>query len=253
MANDGQYRVTALRLGRLNVCAADLLSGAHPDERMDVPVWAALIEGRGHKVLVDTGVRDPAWVLRTLGNPCSQHADEALPGALAHLGVDVGEIDILINTHLHFDHCGYNGALAGAQMYVSRVEWDDAHVPPASQRSLYDKQDWLPESLAAANYTLIDTDPYVVLDGITVIQTPGHSSGHQSVLVEIAEGVVCIAGDAVSKVDSFQTGEPPGITVSREDAVRSIAKIAMGADRVLMGHDLELARYACTGFPAIPK
>ena len=76
------------------------------------------------------------------------------------------------------------------------------------QAVLYEERDWLRDPLQERQYTLIDDDPYVVADGITVIQTPGHSIGHQSVLVETAEGVVCIAGDAVSTIegDGFTLG-----------------------------------------------
>ena len=76
------YRVTTLSMGALNVDSSNLYRGARAGVRVDVPVWAALIQGHGRTIIVDTGIRDPQWVQETLQNPCSQESSETLQGAL---------------------------------------------------------------------------------------------------------------------------------------------------------------------------
>ena len=73
---------------------------------LDVPVWAAAIEGAGRKILVDTGIRDAAKWSRI--EPHTVTPDETVDAALAELGWRSQDVDIVINTHLHYDHAENN-------------------------------------------------------------------------------------------------------------------------------------------------
>lgn len=246
-----EYHVTALKMGTLTADRSALVMLTDPGVEVEIPVWAAAIQGNGTRILVDTGIRDPAWV-RQLGQTCEQEADETVQGALAEIGWTPADVDIVINTHLHYDHVGFNALFGHARFYVSAVEWAAAQDPVPTQRALYAPQEHLLEPLSIFHYRIVSTDFYDVLDGIKLIQTPGHSVGHQSVLVQTSEGVLCVVGDAVNTEDNFTTGMPGGIHVSVADALASTEKIRRYADRTLMAHDARIGKYQTTAFPAIP-
>jgi len=240
--------VHAIRLGTLTVDRAGLLYGERPGCSMDIPVWGALLQGAGHRMLVDTGLADPIrW---SAYNPCRQEADETLPAALAELGWKLRDIDVVINSHLHYDHCENNPVLAQAQFFVSGIEWAYARAPVPSQGWSYGAA-WTGPEVTESQYTLIGQDNYEVLPGVRVIQTPGHTPGHQSVLVDTAQGVLCVAGDAACLMENLTRPTPPTVNTSVERSLASIRKIRASADRILMGHDPDVAKYQCADFPEL--
>jgi N-acyl homoserine lactone hydrolase len=242
------YRVHALRLGTITVDMAGLLHGRRPGTLIDIPVWSAGIEGGSRRILVDTGFADPR---RWSGyNPCRQRPRETLPAALAELGWTVRDIDIVINTHLHYDHCENNPALERAEFFVSRVEWEFAQAPVPSQNWSYQAA-WTGGAVTYRNYHLLAGD-YQVAPGLRIIQTPGHTPGHQSVLVDTAEGVLCVAGDAACLMENLTIPLAPAVNTSVELSVRSIRKIQSSADRILMNHDPGIRAFQSEGFTAMP-
>ena len=157
-----------------------------------------------------------------------------LPDALADAGVDPGEITAIANCHLHVDHAGQNGLFAGVPNYVQPAEWTAAHETPD-----YTILDWI--DFAGARYVQRAGD-HEVAPGIRIVATPGHSPGHQSLVVDTPEGPVVLAGQAV-----YSHGEWSGIAGAREGATtaadrrayaRSIDRLrALNPRRVLFGHD----------------
>jgi len=246
------YRVTALKMGTLGADRSALLMLTDPGTAVEIPVWAAAIEGAGQRIIVDTGIRDPEWVVSTLG-PCRQERDETMAGALAEIGWRPGDVDIVINTHLHYDHVGFNNLFPHARFLIGRAEWEAAQNPVPTQRALYAPREWLLEPLCSFHYEIVGTDYTDVAPGIRLIDTPGHSVGHQSVLVNTDEGVLGVVGDAVNIEENFTTSTPGGIHVSVTDALASTEKVRRSADAVLMAHDGRVQKYQSSGFPRVPK
>ena len=138
------------------------------------PVHGFVVTHPGGAVLVDTGVggRRTCWTTGAWSTARS-------PDALAELDMSPADIGLVINTHLHFDHCGQNAVFKHAPFYVQRAELDpDA----AGGGELYD---WF--GFMDARFELLDGDAEV-LPGLEVITTPGHTSGHQCVVVRGAGG-----------------------------------------------------------------
>jgi N-acyl homoserine lactone hydrolase len=153
---------------------ADLLAG---DDRM--PVYVHVIDHPDARVLVDTGM--------TQLHPAVADMDPRLTPLSAQPGFDVAGIDLVINTHLHFDHCGGNHLFPGTPIYVQRRELTDA-------RGLddYTIRDWVDSP--GLQYIPVDGE-LEVLPGIRLVPAPGHTPGSQVVVVETGGRPVVIAGD----------------------------------------------------------
>jgi glyoxylase-like metal-dependent hydrolase (beta-lactamase superfamily II) len=153
---------------------------------------------------------------------------------LADAGVDPAEITAVANCHLHADHAGQNSSLPGIPIYVQPEEWQVAHGPEE-----YTILDWI--DFPGARYQQVAGD-HEVARGIRIFATPGHSPGHQSLVVDTQDGPVLLAGQAV-----YSHGEWAGLPDAREGASRamrseayrrSVARLrALNPRRVLFGHD----------------
>jgi N-acyl homoserine lactone hydrolase len=147
------------------------------------PVHGFVVTHPQGAVLVDTGVGGPPDVLSDW-----RVVNRTVADALADIDMTPGDIDLVINTHLHFDHCGQNAVFTRATCWVQRAELARAKV---ESPELYDWFDFM-----NARFELLDGDSEVV-PGISVVTTPGHTCGHQSVVVSTGDGVAeVLIGDA---------------------------------------------------------
>jgi glyoxylase-like metal-dependent hydrolase (beta-lactamase superfamily II) len=164
-----------------------------PDDQNRVPMvlWSPLIEVDGLRILVDCGCGDKnADVLATQYE--LRRADGTLIDDLAHAGLSPADIDVVVLTHLHGDHCGWatrrNGdaivpTFPNARYYVQRREYEDATHPNERTRNTYFPDNFVP-LLDAGVLTLLDGAAQITTS-LRVVLTPGHSTGHQSVIVEV--------------------------------------------------------------------
>jgi len=244
------YDVHAVRLGTIRADKSGTVYGYPKGTVLDVPIWAAAIEGGGRKILVDTGIRDAAkW---SEIEPHTIAPEETIDAALAELGWRRRDVDIVINSHLHYDHAENNLAFPQAQFYVSDEEWRWASDPSSAQAWAYDLE-WTGDDVTFMDYCLVQRDHYDVMPGLRIIQTPGHTPGHQSVMVNTEEGVLCVTGDAACMMENLTLPTPPGTHIGSALALASLQKIADLSDRVLMNHDPELTRFQGSGFPLTPE
>ena len=103
-----------------------------------------------------------------------ERVNRTVADALADLDMSPADIGLVINTHLHFDHCGQNAVFSHAPFYVQRTELD------RMRREASDLHDWF--GFMNARFELLDGDTEI-LPGLSVVSTPGHTSGHQCVVV----------------------------------------------------------------------
>lgn len=242
-----RYRVTAVNVGNMRVDASEMSYGRDFGHKVDIPVWCAAVEGNGKRIIVDTGISDPQWVTRLMC-PSWQAPEETIDGALDVLGWTRDSVDVVVNTHLHHDHCANNSAFPQAEFFVSLTEWEYSQAPIAPQRVLYN-QSWLAHPLGLFDYTLVQNNLYEVLPGLRLVRTPGHTPGHQSLLVNTDEGVLCVSGDAVNTRESLADGVPCGLLWSTADGLESVIRIRSLADRILMCHDGQIEKFQESGFP----
>jgi N-acyl homoserine lactone hydrolase len=112
----------------------------------------------------------------------------ALPDAVHAAGLDLADVSLVVNCHLHFDHCGGNPLLAGTPIIVQSTELVTAHdTPDYTMPELVD--------FTGATYRELDGEAEI-WPGVWVIPTPGHTAGHQSLVVVQRDGTVILAGQA---------------------------------------------------------
>jgi len=145
-------------------------------------------------ILVDSGVGGPQEVLDDW-----RVVNRAVADALAEIDMSPADIGMVINTHLHFDHCGQNAVFSNAACHVQRAELERA------KREDPELYDWF--GFAGARWELLDGDAELA-PGVRVMATPGHTIGHQSVVISSADGIPDILiGDAA--YTAAQYGDPP--------------------------------------------
>jgi glyoxylase-like metal-dependent hydrolase (beta-lactamase superfamily II) len=175
-----------------------------PDDRNRVTLAlnVALIESGGTRILVDTGMGDK-WGERERGIYRIERSSSLLSG-LASLGLRPEDIDIVINTHLHFDHAGGNTrALEGrvvpsfpkARYVVQLGEWEDATRPHERSRASYLEENFVP--LAEARQLQTVQGEVEIAPGVRVVPVGGHTAYHQMVVVEREGRTLAIPTDLV--------------------------------------------------------
>jgi len=215
----------------LEIRRLHLASLRGPDGR-EWPVHGFVVTHPGGAVLVDTGVGGPQQVLSDWRVVNRSAAD-----ALAELDMSPADIGLVINTHLHFDHCGQNAVFPHAPLYVQRAEVERA------QRESPELYDWF--DFMNARFELLDGDAEV-LPGLAVITTPGHTAGHQSVVVQSSDAAPdVLIGDAAytprQYLDPASDQLPPGQAsdlVSWRDSLQRIR--SMGHARVHFCHHTDV-------------
>jgi N-acyl homoserine lactone hydrolase len=145
----------------------------------DWPVHGFIVTYPGGAALVDTGVGGRQEWLDDW-----RVVNRSVADALAEHDMSPADIDLVINTHLHFDHCGQNSVFPHAPVYVQRTELD------RSEREEPELYEWF--GFMNARFELLDGDAQIV-PGLDVVATPGHTSGHQCAIVS---GTDLLIGDA---------------------------------------------------------
>jgi N-acyl homoserine lactone hydrolase len=163
------------------------------DMSLEIPVHGFLIKHPTGAGLVDTGYGTPLELIKDY-----RPVNASVAEALRKHGVEPSDIRWVINSHLHFDHCGQNAVFPQAPFYIQRTEYERRHqyqTPTA----------WL--EFAGARFELLDGETEIV-PGVRVLTTPGHTAGHQAIQVDTTAGSALITGDACWTVEMFD-GRPP--------------------------------------------
>lgn len=220
------------RIERLDLAVVTLPKW-HPEHpnQYTVDVYGYVIDHPDGAIVFDTGVGFGNEFIDELYEPECVRLEAALDGA----GFDPSSIVGVVNSHLHFDHCGQNPLLYGTdvpffmqQPEVDEVERDkfytDAQwaLPPVGQRRVLDGD-------------------LQIAEGVTILTTPGHTPGHQSVVVESASGRVVLAGQAVWALADFAEERATASNVFSDEyhdlAIDSIRRIkALEPETVYFAH-----------------
>jgi len=210
---------------------------------IEIPVPVYLIQTEdGENVLVDTGLhpanlddpyhawgRDAAPFVLPMLKP-----EDLLEPRLGEIGLQLGDITHVVNTHLHADHCGSNFLFSQAEFLVQREHYDEALAHPEIPSELFHR----PE----LTYRFLDGDADLFA-GVRAIVAPGHARGLQALLVSLPNsGNILIAGDAIDTLEHLErdlwTHCPEPETARR--SAKYLQQIAAEENALLLfGHDAD--------------
>lgn len=166
------------------------------DRIVDARSSVTLVEEGKLRIIVDTG---------TLGE------DGILIDALSARGLSPSDIDIVVNTHLHLDHCGCNLLFRKAIFYADRKENPPMHFQPTP-------------------------DGKELCPGVQFLSTPGHTTGSISLQVTVEGKIYVIAGDAIPTFENYEKMTPPSVNIDLRLAIESMKRIIERADHIVPGH-----------------
>jgi len=238
-------KLFALTCGRLTGDLGRLMEGG--EGQAELPIPAYLIEHPKGRALFDTGIHpdcqsDPAArVGQRIAGLFSFHygPGEEISARLAAFDRDPAQIDLIVNSHFHFDHVGGNALIPNATMVVQRREWEAALDPDIATPHGFNRADFD----LGHKVTLIDGEHDLFGDGSVVcLPTHGHTPGHQSLKVRLDTGDVVLAADACYFCRTLRERRLPQ-RVHDRDAMRAsldeLARLEAAGARIFFGHDAE--------------
>lgn len=231
--------------GRVQMKKHVYVPGAAREETLDLPVSCFLFRHPQGNVLFDTGchpsvAEDPEgrWGNMARAVVPVMGRDDNIVSELRRVNLTPGDIDIVVNSHLHCDHCGCNEFFSGATVYVHADELARARDPDSEGKG-YFQADWdhsMPVVEIAGEVDIFD-------DGrIVLLPLPGHTPGLTGLLASLPNsGAWLLASDAVAVRENLEMEIIPKNTWNRDLLVTSLAeikRIETSGATVVCGHDL---------------
>ncbi len=193
-----------------------LVFGKYQGVKYKAALKPLLVQTEKEKIIIDTGVGALPEKYRGF-HEVIRGRDEQLRLSLKQAGVQPNEVTLVINTHLHFDHCGNNALFPAAKFLVQTDEVRYAYFPDRFMKVSY-----LREFFDTEGEFLPIRGRYTVEEGIDLLPTPGHTIGHQSVLIKWKDRNVVYAGDAAPLPENI---EHRNITGMIYDSARGLESI----------------------------
>lgn len=238
-------RLFAFTCGTVTGEFGRLMEGGEGDITVPIPVF--LIEHPKGRALFDTGLHpdcqhDPAG---RIGERLTSlfrigfAPREEVSARLEAIDRDPAKIDLLINSHFHFDHCGGNAQVPNATLVVQRREWDAGMDPDAAGKRGFNPRDFdLGHKLR-----IVDGEHDVFGDGSVVcLPTHGHTPGHQSLKVRLDSGDIVLAADSCYFCRTLRERRLPRFAYDKEQMLASLDRLEAlekAGARIVFGHDPE--------------
>ena len=216
-----------------------LFFGDRSAARVAIPITAWLVRTDSGVILFDTGVspRAVAGLLRA-DSLARFNDDDLLVHRLDGLGLEPADVDMVVLSHLHFDHAGGADIFAKSELVVQKDEYAYAQYPAQLFAGLYYRKNF---DLPGYRWRLLDGDAELA-PGVTAVRSDGHTPGHQSLVVELPEtGPVILAGDCCYWQRSIDEEVPPGVVWDPTRAMHSIKRLKtlarLTGGRIFPSHD----------------
>jgi len=241
-----KYEIHPLPMHRNSMSEGYMTYLMNYDVTVSLTVYSWYIKGPSKNVLVDTGCPHEIIEERRPGGDKIATFEKALE----RVNLKPEDIDIVIQTQLHYDHCGNTSKCSNAEVIVQKKELDFGLAPHPLFAGLYDRA-----MFSRLRLRIVEGDTNID-DGITLLYTPGHSPGGQSVAVRTAKGTAIITGFCcnmhafvmpeevtgykVRSLDELEAMWPvraPGIHVNPLQAFDSALRVKGLADIIIPIHD----------------
>jgi glyoxylase-like metal-dependent hydrolase (beta-lactamase superfamily II) len=206
--------------------------GENVGRRVEFSSTCWLIKHGDQWLLWDTGVPESAlndpkgW--STLPKLIVYHLDRSLTDQLAEIGLKPGDIALVAISHTHGDHIGNMGLFPNATVLMQRAEYSWIHSPDGPNDNVNQLMALARKLMGAPKHLqLIDADTDVFGDGsVILVSTPGHTPGHQSLLVHLRNsGFIILSGDVVHTEENFEKNIVPSLNTNKADSIASMEKI----------------------------
>lgn len=237
-----ELRIKPLCVGRGKIDKSILTYLRDIGTIVTVPHLIWVIEGGEKLIVIDSGPTDPEIIFKERGQILERQDYEQPAQALKAAGIDPAQVEILIATHLHWDHCGNFPLFPNAAIYIQSKELAFAVAPLEIFGKVYEASifNMHPKWLSSmSRFRIVDGDVDLV-SGVRLLSLPGHTPGLQGVLVSTKKGNYCIPSDTVNLTENWEHKIPPGIHINLEDCYQSFRKISKMADHVLPCHDMKV-------------
>ncbi|HJQ58661.1 MAG TPA: N-acyl homoserine lactonase family protein [Vineibacter sp.] len=248
-------KMYALTCGSITGRLKDMIEGEEGPVQLPIPSY--LIEHPKGTVLFDTGMHpqlqtDAATrlgerVVRIFNFDAFRPGDE-VNRRLEAIDRDPAKVHFIVNSHLHFDHCGGNQLIPNATVVVQRREWQAAQDPETAAKVGFFRQDFD----HGHKLLLVDGEHDLFGDGrVVCLPTHGHTPGHQSLKVRLDTGDIVLAGDACYFCRTLRERRLPRFVYDRDAMLGSLDRLAAlerGGARIFFGHDPEFWK----GVPQAP-
>lgn len=225
---------------------------------IEAPILAYLIETSNGRILYDVGcdynkINDPLKRQHYYENeafpfgPPEMTEDQKLENRLAGLGLKPLDVDLVFIGHLHFDHGGGLCDMCHAEIHVHQTELEAARLPADDA--------YFADDFTGDYRWKLQSSEYDLVPGVRAIESPGHTAGHMSMMIELPKGApIILAGDAADLQENIDDEIAPGLCWDNRDdmAIDSIQKLKNIAQQtgsqLWPNHDIEFYRQ-CHPFP----
>src|SRR4029077_14640610 len=235
----GVKALYALQNGFLGFERTGLFYGERSPERVAIPGTRHLVPTDAAVILFDTGISPRAVPGLLRQDPLARFADDdLLVHRLESIGLEPKDVDLVVISHLHFDHAGGAAIFDTSELVVQKDEFAYAQYPAAFFASFYYRKNF---DLPGYRWRLLDGDAQLA-PGVTALRSDGHTPGHQSLLVELPESrPVILAGDCCYWQRSIDEEVPPGVVWDPTRAMHSIKRLKtiarLTGGRIFPSHD----------------
>lgn len=242
------FELTPIVVGRFPAFPLNRFLLGGPEVTIEAPCLAWLARDEvGRSILVDTGPLAPTAETMDVHVGLEVGAEHRIDHALELAGFDPADVDTVVFTHLHFDHCAYGEFLPNARFLVQADELRYAVLPDRPPQRIAYEVGY--EHILPSWFTVFDRLSTVdgfheVAPGCRIVPLPGHSPGSAGVIFDTARGRVAAVGDLVNQMENWRSADgshiPPALHTSLDDCLASFALLEAEADIVLASHDYRM-------------
>jgi N-acyl homoserine lactone hydrolase len=235
----GVEALYALQNGFMGAPRALLFYGDFSEARTPIPVTCYVIRTTDAVILYDTGVSPRAVPGLVRSDPLARFTDDdLLVHRLDRLGLAPRDVDLVVLSHLHYDHAGGAELFVDSELVVQKDEYAFAHYPASFFAPFYYRKNF---DLPSYRWRLLDGDTELT-PGVTALRSDGHTPGHQSLYVTLPDtGPVILAGDSCYWQAHIDEERVPGVVWDPTRALHSIKKLKtlarLTGGRIFPSHD----------------
>jgi glyoxylase-like metal-dependent hydrolase (beta-lactamase superfamily II) len=192
-----KWKIYPMIFGWIDCPKSFLTTGLDANLIVKIPYLGYFLSNGTNKVLIDNGINSKyivdgkAWAGLAAGG-----GEDYIASAFVKIGVDMSEVDTVIYTHLHNDHAGNCHLFPDAVHVFQDVEWKELLDPLPSMKIRGDFDQSLISTMKRLNCQRVVGD-VEILEGLSLMLTPGHTAGSQCIIAETAKGKYLISGDTI--------------------------------------------------------